>query len=210
MKFGRLQNALILVAVAGLLTGFILANSVWAHCDTLNGPIIPEARAALEKRNATSILKWVRPQDEAEIQKAFSKAVAIRNTSPEAREVADQFFFETLIRLHRLGEGAPFTGLKDAPVEPIVALAEKALVAGAADGMLQDLNAHMERAIREKFNQVQAAAKTKDQSVAAGRAYVEAYVTYMHFVEGVHNAILAEPGHHQAARPDKPAEDHRH
>jgi hypothetical protein len=213
MKLGRTQKTLILVAVAGLLIGSVFANRVWAHCDTLNGPIIPEARAALEKRDATAILKWVRAENEAEVQKAFTKAVAVRNTNPEAREVADQYFLETLIRLHRLGEGASFTGLKDEPVEPIVALAEKALAAGAADGMLQDLNAHMGRAIREKFDQVQAAAKTKDQSVEAGRAYVEAYVTYMHFVEGIHKAILADPGHHQAAmqtRPDKAGDGHGH
>jgi len=36
-----------------------------AHCDTLDGPVIKDARTALEKDDITPVLKWVQKKDEA-------------------------------------------------------------------------------------------------------------------------------------------------
>lgn len=210
MKSPKFKKNWIFWAIAGLSVMMMGAGKASAHCDSLNGPIIPEARAALEKADITPLLKWVRPEHEAEIRKAFDKTVSVRAASAEVKEVADWYFFETLIRLHRAGEGAPYTGIKDTPVEPIVALAEKALSSGSVDGMLQALNSHMGRTIREKFDKVADTAKHKADSVAAGRAYVDAYVTYIHLVEGIHDAILADSGHqHTAAAPRSGADPSR-
>jgi hypothetical protein len=176
----------------------LYASIALAHCDTMNGPIIPEAKAALEKGDVTPILQWVKKDDEAEIRKVFTKAVAVRSQSPQAKELADQYFLETLIRLHRASEGAPYTGLKDEPVEPIVAMADKALVDGSADEMIKNLNAHLAKAIKEKFDKAMAARKDRYNSVEAGREYVEAYVTYVHYVEGIHSAMLSAGGHQHA------------
>jgi len=185
------------VAAAGMAV--LLAGSAFAHCDTTSGPVIPEAKAALEKGDVTPILKWVKKDNEAEIRTAFAKAVAVRAKGPEAKELADQYFLETLVRLHRAGEGAPYTGIKDEPVEPIVAMADKALADGSADEMIKRVSGHMAAAIKEKFARVAEAKKNKDKSVAAGREYVEAYVIYMHYVEGIHTAIMSAGGHHAEA-----------
>jgi hypothetical protein len=168
---------------------------VFAHCDTMNGPIIPEAKAALEKGDVTPILQWVRKDDEREIRAVFTQAVAVRGQGPQAKELADRYFLETLIRLHRAGEGAPYTGLKDEPVEPIVAMADKALVDGRSDEMIKELSAHMAKAIEEKLNKALSAGKDRFKSVEAGREYVEAYVTYVHYVEGIHSAMVSAGGH---------------
>lgn len=183
---------------AGLCLGLVSAGSALAHCDTMGGPVIPEARAALEKGDVTPILKWVEPDGEEEIKTAFKKAVAVRAKGAEAKELADQYFLETLVRVHRAGEGAPYTGIKDAPADPVVAMADKALAEGSADDMVAKIGAHMAAAIREKFGKALEAAKYKDKSVEAGRRFVEAYVTYMHYVEGVHTAIVSAGGHHHA------------
>lgn len=177
---------------------FVLASTAWSHCDTAGGPVIPEAKAALEKGDVTSILKWVKKENEPEIKAAFAKAVAVRAKGPEAKELADQYFIETLVRLHRAGEGAPYTGIKDEPVEPIVAMADKALADGSPDEMINRISGHMATAIREKFNKALEAKKNKDKSVDAGREFVEAYVSYMHYVEGIHAAIVPVGGHHHA------------
>lgn len=181
------------------------AGSVFAHCDTLNGPVIPEAQAALAAGDVTPILKWVKPADEEAVKTAFAKAVAVRAQSPEAQELADQYFLETLVRIHRAGEGAPYTGLKDEPVEPIVALADQALAAGTADAMIAKISGHVAGAIREKFEKALEAKKHRDESVAAGREYVEAYVTYMHFVEGIHAAVMSAGGHAHAGAAESEA-----
>jgi len=191
------------LAVVGVALGLgVLAPStVRAHCDTMNGPLIPEAKAALEKGDVAPILKWIKKDKEDEIKAAFAQAVAVRAKGPEAKELADKYFLETLVRVHRAGEGAPYTGIKDEPVEPIVAMADKALADGASDEMIKKMSAHMARAIQEKFQKAMEARKNKDKSVEAGREFVEAYVIYMHYVEAIHTAIMSAAGHEHPATP---------
>jgi hypothetical protein len=169
---------------------FFLAAALWAgaafaHCDTPSGPVIPEALAALEAGDVTPLLKWIPPADEPEIKAAFAKTLAVRVQSPEAKELADRYFLETLVRIHRAGEGArrksrprlrpsrcipeaqeladrylletlirlhragdaPYAGITDAPVKPIVALADQALADGSADAMIQRMSGHLAQAV---------------------------------------------------------------
>lgn len=186
------------LVTAAVVSGLLLAVTARAHCDTTGGPIIPEARAALAKGDVTPILKWVKKDNEAEIRAAFVKAVAVRAKGSDAKELADQYFLETLIRLHRAGEGAPYTGIKDEAVEPIVAMSDKALAEGSVDGMIKEISGHMAAAIKARFNKALEAGKNKDKSVEAGREFVEAYVTYMHYVEGIHDAMMSSGGHEHA------------
>jgi len=80
-----------------------------AHCDILAGPVVMDAKKALEKSDVTPVLKWVKKEHEGEIKVAFKKTLKVRKQSKEAKELADMYFFETLVRLHRAGEGAPYT-----------------------------------------------------------------------------------------------------
>ncbi len=194
------------ISAAGLM--FLIANHAWAHCDTMRGPLIPEAQTALEKGDLTPILKWVKPEHEAEIKSVFQKSVAVRAKGAEARELADRYFLETLVRLHRAGEGAPYTGIRDEPVDPIIAMAEEALAQGSADEVTERIGAHLARALRERFDRVQKARARKNESVEAGREYVEAYVDYMHYVEGVHAAIASAGAHHEEAGAGAAAHPH--
>jgi hypothetical protein len=174
-------------------------RTVFAHCDTLEGPVVQTARTALEKGDITPLLKWVREKDEKEIRDAFAKTLAVRAKGPEAKELADRYFFETLVRIHRAGEGAPYTGLKPgAAVDPAVALADQALATGSADKLVDALTDAMANGIRERFQQASETQKHADDSVAAGREFVEAYVTFTHYVEGLHALIQGSGGHHGA------------
>ncbi|MCX5646026.1 MAG: DUF6448 family protein [Phycisphaerae bacterium] len=102
---------------------------------------------------------------------------------------------ETLVRLHRAGEGEPYTGIKDEPVEPIVALADQALDSGSADAVIEKVTAHVAEGIRERLKRAVEAKKHAEQSVEAGREFVEAYVQYVHYVEGIHSAAMAAGTH---------------
>ena len=84
------------------------------HCDTMDGPVVAAARRALEKEDVNLILPYVKENASADVKLAFEKALRARKVDPTAREVADFYFFETAVRLHRAGEGAPYTGLKPA------------------------------------------------------------------------------------------------
>lgn len=161
-----------------------------AHCDTLDGPVVNTARIALEKGDVTPLLKWVRPEDETEIQAAFNKTLAVRAKGSEAKELADMYFFETLVRIHRAGEGAPYTGLKPGEaIDPAVELADKALETGSADKLINVLTKAMADGIRDRFQHTRETQKHADDSVAAGREFVEAYVDFTHYVEGLHAMI---------------------
>jgi hypothetical protein len=182
-------------AVAGLLFAAVPVR-VQAHCDTMEGPVIVDARAALEKGDVTPVLKWVREAQEPAIRDAFGKALAATGGPADARGAAEKEFFEALVRIHREGEGAPYTGLKTTPVEPIVALADGALESGSADDVIGKVTAHIAAGVRERFEHVVEARKHKDESIEAGREFVEAYVTYVHYVEGIHAAAMGG-GHHE-------------
>lgn len=175
------------------LTGI---SKSFSHCDTMNGPVIESAKKSLEDGDIKHILIWVQKGDEVEITKDFQKTLEVRKLSPEAKELADNYFFETVVRIHRAGEGEPYTGIKDVAPDPIVALADDSLAKGSADEMIGKLQNHFATAIKEKFDKVQQAEKNKDKSVEAGREYVKAYVQYMHFVEGIHTAIMSVDDHH--------------
>jgi hypothetical protein len=175
---------------------FLMPSAVLAHCDTYSGPVITAAKQALEKGDVTPVLKWVKKEDEEQIKAAFKKALAVRSKGPEAKELADNYFFETLIRIHRAGEGEPYTGLKNEPVEPIVALSDKALETGNVDSLTAKVAAHIKNGINERFAAALAAKKNADKSVDAGREYVEAYVNYLHYIEGIHTAAMSKGEHH--------------
>lgn len=191
----------------GLLGALILLTLViifpaksFAHCDTLDGPVVATARLALDKSDVTTLLKWVRPTDEKEIKTAFNRTLAVRAKGGEAKELADMYFFETLVRIHREGEGASYTGLKPGEaIDPAVALADKALESGNVDKLVNVLTNAMANGIRQRFHTALDKQKHADQSVAAGREFVESYVVFTHYVEGMHGLIKGGAAHHGEA-----------
>ena len=113
-----------------------------------------------------------------------------------ARTVADRYFFETLIRVHRASEGEGFTGLKPAGhVDPAIAAADRALADGNIDSLADELASAVRQAVKERFAQAREKRETAEKSVAQGRDYVKAYVQLTHFVESVHNLVLGGAGH---------------
>jgi len=195
-KHNRYIGMLIFMMILGSM--FLFANSIYAHCDTLDGPVVENARKALASGDVTPLLKWVAADDEQMIRTAFQKTLDVRKLGVQARDLADMYFFETLVRIHRAGEGAPYTGLKPGTaVDPAVALADKALETGSVDKLVNILTDASAKGIRERFHRALETRKHADESVAAGREFVEAYVIFTHYVEGLHTMIKSETGHHE-------------
>lgn len=203
-----------LFAMSIISFGFILSlpYAAIAHCDTLDGPVVMQAKAALEKGDVTPVLKWVKKDNEAEIRDAFKKTLAVRTKGPEAKELADMYFFETLVRLHRAGEGAPYTGLKPAGTDLglAVAGADKALETGKADDLVKLVTGDVAAGIRERFNTAMGKKKHADESVDAGREFVDAYVTFVHYVERLHLDAVVPTAHHLELEPSGAESGHQH
>ncbi|MDL2718004.1 MAG: DUF6448 family protein [Acidobacteriota bacterium] len=196
------------VIPALVLVSVLSARVASAHCDTADGPVVADAKVALEKGDVTPVLKWVKPAAEAEIKAAFARALAARAKGPDVRALADEYFFENLVRIHRAGEGAPYTGILPAgtPIEPAIALADQSLDSGNVDKLVKSIAHHVEEGIRERFARAAAAKKQAGTSVAGGREFVEAYVEFTHYVERLH-LDATTPAAHGAATP---AAEHKH
>ena len=169
-----------------------------AHCDGLDGPVVKAAQRALETGNPAFVLIWVREKDEREIRTAFEQTLAVRELNAQARELADRFFFETVVRVHRAGEGAPFTGLKPAgrDLGPAIPAADEAIRAGSVESVRRLLTLVLQERLGEEFASVMAAQKFNTNDLAAGRAYVKAYVQFIHFVERMYESALQQSHGH--------------
>jgi hypothetical protein len=185
--------------LSGVMIAFLVianASDVFAHCDTLDGPVVAEARQALATGDVTPVLKWVLSDEEDNIKAAFKHTLAVRQLGDEARNLADTYFFETLVRIHRAGEGAPYSGLQpDSSVDPAVTLADKAIEKGSVEQLTNVLNNALKSGLTSRFEEVLSSRKHADESVAEGRNYVKAYVKFTHFAEGVHQLIEGEGQH---------------
>lgn len=182
-----------------MVLALLLPPLAAAHCDTLGGPVIADARIALEKGDVTPVLKWVKAEDESTVRTLFQRTLKVRTQSPEARDLADTYFFESVVRIHRAGEGAPYTGLKPAEAaEPIIAATDTALDAGTPEKVTQMLQERLAEGVHDRFARALEAKKHAGDRVAAGREYVQAYVELTHHVEAV-QAAVGGTGHHAAA-----------
>lgn len=195
-----------LISVVSVVAALVVAGLVMfyaapanAHCDGLDGPVVTAAKAALDSGEINRVLIWVQPQHADEIRQAFEEARAMRTLGPQAREFGDRYFFETLVRIHRAGENAPYTGLKPAgrDLGPAIPAADKALETGSEAVLVKLITAKVEEGLRARFKDTYAKKQFESNDVAAGREYIEAYVTYIHYVERLYEAAeKVSPGHY--------------
>ncbi len=171
------------------------------HCDTLDGPVVTVAREALEKKDVKIILPYVPKEAEEEIITVFKQVIQVRNVNSVAQEVADRYFFETVVRLHRAGEGASFTGLKPAGLDegPVIPVAERAIESGNPDELLDLLAEMVRKHVRDRFDHMQHLKRDADQGVEQAREYVEAMLGLQVYSHSLYLAMQADPheGHHE-------------
>ncbi len=173
----------------------LLPAGAEAHCDAIDGPVATAAARALEARNVNVVLPYVPAEAEAELTAAFRQAVVVRGQGAEARALADRYFMETAVRLHRAGEKAPYTGLKPAGLDfgPAIPAAERALATGTADQLLSLIGHEVTHGVTHRFEEAMArkgAAKepTTKAEVAAARERVSAELAFIGYVENLYQA----------------------
>lgn len=199
-----ITNARMIGAALGLAVLALAPAPAVAHCDGHDGPVVKAAQRALETGNPAHALIWVSEKEEGEVRAAFEQARAVRGLGPQARALADRFFFETLVRLHRAGEGEPYTGLKPAgrDLGPAIPAADEAIRVGSVDPLLRVLTVALDHRLRADFGRAVAAGRFAPDDLAAGRAYVKAYVEFLHVVERVYESATQTPqGHVEGGEP---------
>ena len=167
-----------------------------AHCDTESGPVAVDARRALENEDFEAVAVWVGEKQHEELLSAFDQAMAVYGMGGEAKALAERYFMETAVRLHRAAEGMGYTGLKPArPLPADIAAAEKALETGSLEPVSDMLTTEIQKKLQHLFEKVRKAGRNKDKSLEAGRKWADAYVKYVTYVHGLYKSIKAGPAH---------------
>ena len=163
------------------------------HCDSLDGPVVRAASLALEKGDVNVVLPYVPKTAEDEILATFEKVGTVRQGQPEAKELVDRFFFETVVRLHRAGEGAPFTGLKPdgLDVGPVIPVAERAIDNGSVTELTALLCSIVRDELDTRFQQVMCLKRTAGKGVDEAREYVSAMLGLQVYAQSVYRSLKA-------------------
>jgi hypothetical protein len=198
MRKKTMKNSILKITAFVIVMLFTLSITAGAHCDTMDGPVVKDAKSALKETDITLVLKWVKKDFENEVRQAFQKTLDVRKGSNAARELADMYFFETVVRLHRAGEGEPYTGLKPTgtPVKLIVQNADKALESGTVKELTKQLTSATEAEILKRFQRAIEAKKNTAKSIEAGREFVEAYVDFVHYAEQLQQTVEGNSEHY--------------
>ena len=148
------------------------------HCDSMDGPVVKAAIAALNAGDVDLVLPFVPTEGEAEVVRAFQQVLPLHRQSDSAQEIADLHFFETVVRIHRAGEGAPYTGLKPAGLDvgPVIPVAERAIENGSPDELLKLLTETVRTEVTSRLAHAMELKRhaAHERNVEAAREYVEA------------------------------------
>jgi hypothetical protein len=201
----RFGLAFVVCAALALL---LVAAPAVAHCDAEDGPVAKDVTKALAKGDIQPILKWISGDDEAELNRVFEQALRVRVAGDDAKAMADRYVLETAVRLHRLSEGAPYTGIKPAgqPLPAPIAAVDRAVEDGEIDSLIADLQEAVDREVRSRFAELQESQAVTSRSVADGRRFVHAYVELVHYVLALHNTLRAS--HHPGGSTGEGESDH--
>lgn len=182
--------------VSSLVLAALVCAPAAAHCDSMSGPVVKDAQTALAEGRIDPVLKWVAEDNEAVIRETFEMTMAVRGESDVAKQVADNYFFETLVRIHRATEGEGFTGLKPAgSVDPVIAATDRALQTGNGEELAEETAESVREGIQRRFADAHSKRQFAEESIAQGREYVTAYVELTHFVVGVDHLVTSGPSH---------------
>ena len=171
------------------------------HCDSMDGPVVTAARKALEAGDVGIALPYVPSEGEEEVRRTFEAVIGVRDQGSDVRAVADRHFFETVVRVHRAGEGAPYTGLKPAGLDhgPVIPVAERAIETGLSDELVELLTDRVAEELRERFGHVMDLKARADGEIEANRAYVEAMLDLQVWSHGLYQATKASAHEHEHA-----------
>jgi hypothetical protein len=169
------------------------------HCDSMDGPVVTAARRALDQGEVAIVLPYVPTQAEPEVMAAFEQVLPMHAAGGSAGALADRWFFETVVRLHRAGEGAPYTGLRPAGQDegPVIPVAERALHTGSADELVHVLTEVVAEQVKFRLDRAIALQQHEHGPVAAAREYVEAMLGLQVWAHKLYQAATSGPHHNR-------------
>ncbi|MDD1775284.1 MAG: DUF6448 family protein, partial [Methanobacterium sp.] len=153
--------------------------------------LVKAAEKALEMENIKYVLPYVSSPDEEELKDAFEKTLLVRELSSEAAELADYWFFETAVRLHRRDEGKAYTGLKSADPDwgPILPKINRAIDTENVDELLNFLLNFIKEDIMIRFEELISRKDYDQNDVEEAREYINARTEFIRYSIKFYNYV---------------------
>ena len=160
-------------------------------CDTMDGPVVTAAELALEMENINYVIPYVKKKYERELRDAFDRAIIVRELSGEAAEVADYWFFETAVRLHVLGDGKSYTGIRHSGLNrgPMITKTEEAIEIGDNTVLKEFLMNLIEESFENQFEEIMSKKEYDLNDVDAARDYITSMLEFIRFTHDLYNNI---------------------
>lgn len=173
------------------------------HCDALDGPVVAAALEALKQKDVAIVLPYVPAEAEAEVENAYMRTIGARSLGDVARDVADRWFCETVVRLHRAGEGAPYTGLKPAGLDvgPVIPVADQAIRDRDPEPLIEMLTGIVREQVERRFQHMLKLKNQAGKSREAARSYVSAMLGLQVWSHKL--ALTARAAAHDHGMPDE-------
>lgn len=152
-----------------------------ADCDIAQ-PVGAAAVDALRTGDLSLVAIWVKQPKEAALRAALQHALAVRRLGTNARTLADGYFCDTVIRLHR----ESYPGVRDRVVEQTIA-------SGDLDLVVERVLAKVQLSLRERARDIAARKPSRRGDIDGGRAYVERYTDFVEYVTALDAAATKRP-----------------
>lgn len=186
-------------SILGVIVLFLtLTGYIFPHCDAVEGPVVKAAQKAISTGNINHVLIWVRAEDENELKDLFKRVQSVSKLNKEAATLAQDYFYETVVRIHRMGEGVGYTGIKPAGYEPEpgILAADEALEHKSVETILHHTGEKHHAHVKELFGDVVSKSSFAVDDLKAGREYVAKYVTFIHYIESLYKGETPKTDEH--------------
>lgn len=172
------------------------------HCDAMDGPVVKAASAALAASDVRIVLPFVDEAGEAELRALFDEVSEMRPQGGTAWKIAERLFLETVVRLHRATEGAPFTGLKPAGLDhgPVIPVAERAIETGSPEELVDALSRRLEGEVKTRLDNVMALKARSHAGLPEARRYTSAMLELQVWSNKVFRALQTATHHTHPGR----------
>ena len=197
----KTMNIIERITAAAKTVGGVFVQPASAHCDTEDGPAVTDGRRALATGNVNHALKWVSADDEVEVREAFARARTVHALGADAKDLAERYFLDILVRIHRAGEGAGFDGIKPTGTQlpPQVVAADAALDSGSIEPLRGLIPGDRWAELERRFHDAVAKRGYDVDDLSAARDYIAAYVSFFKYAEGEDHDHDHNHAHHDHA-----------
>lgn len=165
--------------------------------DMTNGPVMGAAKMALDKGNVNYVLIWVPEESENKLKNLFEKTFCESRAGKDMEDIAINWYFETVKRLHRAGERRLYTCMNPdgSDERSVVPKVKRAIETGEADEIIGFIPKTKEHDFRHRLHHLIEKKNYDVNNVAAGREYVAEFIDFIIYLHHFCTSSSGESGH---------------